>query len=517
MEQFPTVPRYVIDARIGQGGMAVVYRAYHAELGTRHAIKVLSPAFQYIRDRIVQEGRIQAALDHPNILAVTDVVDVAGAPGLVMPLVEGPSLHDLMTSGRRMNPADIDAIARGVLAGVAEAHRHGIVHRDLKPANVLVRQTPGGFIPKVADFGLAKVLAGDASGGGMGLSRTGAPIGTPAYMAPEQVRNGKDVDHRADIFAIGVMLYEMLSNKSLFERVDVLETMKAVTDGSRRPIREAVPDVTLAIELAIERALDIDRDRRWQSCDAMLAAWEGRSPLKEPPRPPPTLLTPAQTTTPPSDLSHGISLPPFAPSQAPQPSGASASEVSLSPFNPVASRAPMLAAGGLLLFGGFGVAGIAAVGLASALGLWHPDPIPQAAASTEPVVEAPIVALSPPVVEAMPAVEEKPRPLRAMVPPSVTVTEKPPVVVDVPATTPRVVAAEPDPVPFVINTRPPSQSMTVDGKSIGKSPFQGTLTPGRHRVVFSTGDGQTYKGEVVVEAGVHYCYDFETNADCGGE
>src|SRR5690606_39000326 len=126
---------------------------------------------------------------------------------LVMDLVDGPSLDDLMYQ-RRLSVAEVDELARGILAGVAEAHRHGFVHRDLKPANVLLKPIPGGFTPKVADFGIVKAL--EVSGDGMHATRVGVAMGTPRYMAPEQVRDAKSVDQRADVFSLGAMFYEML-------------------------------------------------------------------------------------------------------------------------------------------------------------------------------------------------------------------------------------------------------------------------------------------------------------------
>jgi len=180
LEPGEVVDRYVIEQKIGQGGMAVVYRARHSQLGTLHAIKVLQVPALAIRDRLLLEGRAQATLRHPNIVNVTDVIDVHGAPGLVMELVEGPSLDDLLARVQLTIP-QVDELARGILAGVAEAHRHGLIHRDLKPANVMLKPTGTGFVPKVTDFGLAKVLSADE---GPGRTQSNVAMGTPAYMAP---------------------------------------------------------------------------------------------------------------------------------------------------------------------------------------------------------------------------------------------------------------------------------------------------------------------------------------------
>lgn len=192
-----SIGRYTIDGKLGEGGMAVVYRARHHDLGSLHAIKVLHQGGRAVRERLLLEGRVQASLSHPNIFSVTDVIDVDGAPGLVMELIDGPTLDELITSGA-LSWEEIDRLATGILRGVSAAHRKGLVHRELKPANVLVALQDGDMVPKVADFGLAKALE-DVPAGPV-HTRTGMAMGTPAYMSPEQVRDSKHVDHRADIW-----------------------------------------------------------------------------------------------------------------------------------------------------------------------------------------------------------------------------------------------------------------------------------------------------------------------------
>jgi serine/threonine protein kinase/ABC-type oligopeptide transport system substrate-binding subunit len=201
------VDRYVVEALLGRGGMAVVYRVRHAELGTAHALKVLGVTGRDVAERLLREGRVQGRLRHPNVVAVTDGVRVGDAPGLVVELVEGPTL-DTWLGSVRPTPAQVDALARGILSGVDAAHRLGLVHRDLKPGNVLLHVTRDGATPKVADFGLAKEL--DADGPAAVRTRAGAAMGTPAYMPPEQLVDAASVDQRADVFSLGALLLELV-------------------------------------------------------------------------------------------------------------------------------------------------------------------------------------------------------------------------------------------------------------------------------------------------------------------
>lgn len=249
--------------------MAIVYRVRHEQLGSEHALKLLTVSSKSIRARLLQEGRVQATLRHENIVSVTDVVTIGDAPGLVMELVKGPTLEDLL-SHKKLSLDQVDLLAQGILRGVAAAHRQELIHRDLKPANILLELGHGRIVPKVADFGLAKVL--DA-GGGMSQTRSGMAMGTPHYMAPEQIRDAKSVDARTDVFALGAIFYEMVSGERAFPGEDMLTIFSAIAGGKARPIRENCPDLPEYMAAAIEGALHIDRDQRIASCDALLALW----------------------------------------------------------------------------------------------------------------------------------------------------------------------------------------------------------------------------------------------------
>jgi serine/threonine protein kinase len=268
------IDRYVVEGLLGRGGMAVVYRARHRQLGSLHALKLLQ-GNAVSPERLILEGRAQSALRHPNVVAVTDVVEVRGAPALVLDFVDGPPL-DAFLARVRPTLAQADHLAEGILRGVAAAHRLGLVHRDLKPGNVLLAAQDGQIVPKVTDFGLARLLD---DGSSPVRTRTGATMGTPAYMAPEQVRDAHGVDARADVFALGAILYELVCGRRAFDGADSLEVMNAVAEARFRHPREIVPDLPDRMERAIVRALARDRDQRIASVDALLATWRGGESL----------------------------------------------------------------------------------------------------------------------------------------------------------------------------------------------------------------------------------------------
>ncbi|MEZ4323015.1 MAG: serine/threonine-protein kinase [Myxococcota bacterium] len=266
------VERYTVDGVLGRGGMAVVYRVRHNQLGSAHAMKVLTLPTPSVRKRLLQEGRVQSALRHPNVVAVTDVVDVEGVPALVMEYVRGPSLSDFLASCRPTRQ-QADALADGILAGVQAAHAAGLVHRDLKPGNVLLSTAGGVPVPKITDFGLAKVLAeeGDAAT----RTRSGIAMGTPAYMAPEQIRDSRGVDHRADLWSLGAILYELVTGERAFVGSDTLELFKAVCDARYVPVRERLPKCPARMAKAIEAALTVPLVERVADCPSLRALWTG--------------------------------------------------------------------------------------------------------------------------------------------------------------------------------------------------------------------------------------------------
>jgi len=263
--------RYLVEGHIGSGGMAEVYRVRHRQLGTAYALKVLTMTKRAVQRRLMQEGRVQAALQHPNIVRVSDLFLIGDAPCLVMEYVRGPSL-DAFLPHWTFTHAQLDAVAGGVMDGVGAAHALGLIHRDLKPANVMLDPTPTGLVPKVADFGLVKMIAGEGDGVGS-QTRTGAIMGSPAYMPPEQVLDAKNVDHRADIWSLGALFYELLTGACPFEGESIYEIFERVSAGRYAPVRSLVPDAPERMVRAIEGAMVLDREGRWPSVEALKEAW----------------------------------------------------------------------------------------------------------------------------------------------------------------------------------------------------------------------------------------------------
>jgi len=294
-----SVDRYTIEGLVGQGGMAVVYRVRHNDLDSLHALKVLTLHSTSVRERLRLEGRSQARLRHPNIVSVTDLVDVQGAPGLVMELVEGPSLEDMLRSGS-VDLQTADQLARGILEGVAEAHQHGLVHRDLKPGNILVDNRSGRLVAKITDFGLVKVVMDDAPQG-HNVTRAGTTMGTPAYMAPEQIRDAGAVDARADLFSLGVILYELVCGQPPFVGADMLEVFNRICTGDFTPPTTHAPMLPRRMVDAIQAALVVDRNARVADCRTLLQLWTGEGagrgptlvPTSMPPMPDQGSLSPA--------------------------------------------------------------------------------------------------------------------------------------------------------------------------------------------------------------------------------
>ena len=256
--------------------MAEVYRVRHVHLETQHALKLLTVGGRSLQRRLMQEGRVQATLNHINIVAVTDVVMMGGQPGLVMEYVQGPPLDDLLDA-RSLSLPQVDAVVAGILDGVKAAHDLNLIHRDLKPANVMFSIGQGHPVMKVADFGLVKMVA-DESEGFASKTRSGMAMGTPSYMAPEQIRDAKTVDHRADIWSLGAIMFELVAGHRPFEGDDILELMVRVAGNERAHIAEVCPELPDRMVKAIEGAMTQDRNDRIQSVADLKAIWfDGKS------------------------------------------------------------------------------------------------------------------------------------------------------------------------------------------------------------------------------------------------
>ena len=239
---------YHITALLGVGGMGEVYRARDTKFGRDVAIKILPRLFTSDPDRLARferEARVLASLNHPHIGAIYGLEDADGVPALVLELVEGETLADRIARGP-IPLNDTLTIARQIADALEAAHEKGIVHRDLKPANIKI--TPDGVV-KVLDFGLAKAASGDAALADLtqsptitvGGTREGVILGTAAYMSPEQA-SGRPADKRADVWAFGVVLYEMLTGRRAFEGETISDVLAKVIE--REPDWTALPAST---------------------------------------------------------------------------------------------------------------------------------------------------------------------------------------------------------------------------------------------------------------------------------
>lgn len=213
--------RYRVEAKLGSGAMGSVYRGRHIRVGRMVAIKVLHD--HLVRDpgmiqRFEREARLAAKLDHPNLVAVLDLgTTPSGEQMMVLELAPGRPLADLVTTPDVVHPRErVIELTRQLLCGLEHAHAHGLVHRDLKPENVLVeRASDGSDIARIVDFGIAVLRDSDDAAEGR-LTTDGLVLGTPMYMSPEQAR-GERVDHRTDLFALGVIVYELLAGRPPFD------------------------------------------------------------------------------------------------------------------------------------------------------------------------------------------------------------------------------------------------------------------------------------------------------------
>ena len=268
--------RYRLGERLGQGGWGSVYAAMQVDLGRPVAIKVLHTSVALSADglaRFEREARAAAALGHPNIAQVTDFAANAGEPPfLVMELLTGGTLGAAMRAQPRLPPARIAWIAYQILAGLDVAHRAGIVHRDIKPDNVfLVAMTGVEDFVKLLDFGIAK-LSGD-SAASQHLTTTGTMLGSPAFMAPEQVRSN-DIDHRVDLYAVGATMYLALSGRMPFDAPTIHGLLLAITEQPAVPLSSLDPSFDPALSAVVARAMHKDPNARYATAAEMRAALE---------------------------------------------------------------------------------------------------------------------------------------------------------------------------------------------------------------------------------------------------
>ncbi len=257
------ISHYKIINKIGAGGMGEVYLAQDSQLDRKVALKFLPPHFcqdEDCRKRFKREAQAAAKLDHPNIISVYEVSEYNGRPYFAMAHVEGKSLKEF-AAGKDLTIEQILELAIQICGGLHAAHDKGVTHRDIKPSNILIDSYGRA---RIVDFGLASVKDADQ------LTKTGSTMGTVGYMSPEQVQ-GKEADHRSDLFSFGVVLYELITKQSPFKRDSEAATMKAVSDEMPEPLARFKREIPEGMQAIIDKALEKDVQTRYQHADGLCA------------------------------------------------------------------------------------------------------------------------------------------------------------------------------------------------------------------------------------------------------
>ena len=390
---------YRVEGLLGRGSMAVVFVATHMVLGQKVAIKALLPEMMRhptIIERFAREARAVAKLKSQHVTRILDVGALPGSPGtpyLVMEYLEGADLSALVD---KRGPLPIHIVADlGIQAceAIAEAHALGIVHRDLKPANLfLARRANGPPILKVLDFGVAKIL--DRQEESTQLTQAYEVVGSPHYMSPEQVTCAKDIDARADVWAMGVVLYRLLTALPAFDAGSFAELRMGILQDTPKSLRAIRPDIPAGLEAAVMKCLVKNRGGRFESINKLMAALQPYLvPVPEASHPR-VSLPPPEPAGPSSDDSPTVVMVPRGSIPAPAPAHARAPTQPPAPLSIVAAvvapprRTPVLViAGGLVLLSMFLVTGtVIARKLTSAL----TSAVTHARASASPVPPPPV-------------------------------------------------------------------------------------------------------------------------------
>ena len=268
------IGRYEIESEIGRGAMGVVYLAQDPRLRRRVAVKTYTlpeglgaEQVREYQQRFLREAQAAAGLSHPGIVTIYDADEdpELGLPFIAMEYVPGPSLRQLLEKGGRLDPRWVFRMAQILADALQVAHLAGIIHRDIKPANILLRAPDG--LAKIADFGVARLSASE-------LTRSGASLGSPAYMSPEQFRGG-NVDGRSDLFSLAVILYEALCGRRPFTGDDLPALAYAIAHEQAVPITRRVRGLPPALEQFFDRAMAKDPEDRFPDGDTFRRAFEG--------------------------------------------------------------------------------------------------------------------------------------------------------------------------------------------------------------------------------------------------
>ena len=267
--------RFRLERLLGQGGMGVVWAAMNTATGRRVAIKMLrdaNAADPHVRRRFLREGRAASAVQHPNVVEILDVFELEDqTPAMVMEMLDGESLGQRLRRVRTLSIEEMAKLLVPAVAAVGAAHALGIVHRDLKPDNIfLAAGLEGATVVKVLDFGIAKITSESEQGQSAALTGTGAMLGTPYYMAPEQLFSDETLDYRCDIWALGIIFYECLAGKRPTRGDTFADIVKVIATHSILKLETAAPKVPPEVCELVGRMLSFDKKNRPQSLHDVL-------------------------------------------------------------------------------------------------------------------------------------------------------------------------------------------------------------------------------------------------------
>ncbi len=299
--------KYRVRSTIGEGALGMVFEAHHLGLDREVALKVLHPSEADTRgsvERFHREAQAAGAIGHPNICRVYDFGELSdGSPYMVLEKLNGVTLRNMLTAQGRLHTAFVIDVFVQILAGLSAAHEKGIVHRDIKPSNIFLVESPGPTpLVKILDFGVSKLspalLDGDEL---LTVTGSGIIIGTPGYMAPEQARGERNLDGRADLHAVGVMLYEALTGKRPFATISA-DTLRRRAPAPPKRATALRPSLPLAFDRILEVAMSPSRESRYHHAldfqRDLHAVKVGAPPPFAPPPPPPPPPPPMRTASP---------------------------------------------------------------------------------------------------------------------------------------------------------------------------------------------------------------------------
>jgi serine/threonine-protein kinase len=267
--------RYLVTRKVGQGGMGAVYEATHTLIGKRVAVKVLLEKYaqrEAIVKRLKQEAQLASSIGNEHIIDITDFGNTEdGRTFVVMEYLEGESMAECLSRESKLPEQRILRIAQQAASAIAAAHAKGVVHRDIKPENIFLLKRKEMDFVKVVDFGISKSLRQSSEEEeAVRLTQTGMVLGTPLYMSPEQARGDEDLDHRVDVYALGVIMYEAATGRVPFTGNNYLSVISQVLNEDPKPVRDVRPELSEEFEAIVMRAMAKHRNDRYASANEML-------------------------------------------------------------------------------------------------------------------------------------------------------------------------------------------------------------------------------------------------------